>query len=397
MLTSDRSLLRLMAQLDIAGLSGLMPTLLDHLSETVGAIGVRLLMADVEARRFEMRDGLRAGVVPHSQEIEIDGSVHGRAYVDGVLERTAIGDHPVVISPVTTRHERQGVLEVTLADHATDEQADIVETLGVLLGYVVTAGDLWTDEFHFARRRREMALAAEIQWSLLPLAAFTSKDISVAGALEPAYEVGGDAFDYACGQDGLTLGIFDSMGHGLRAARLSSLCVATFRNARRAGRPVEEQAGRIHEVLLQGFELEGYTTGAILHVDLRSPEDSVIVNAGHERPFLQRPGAAAEQIALEPELPFGMPFEAERRLQPLPLRPGDRLTLFSDGIIEAQPDGGEMFGLEALGTLLDDSRNLPPREAARLVTQTVRDHRAAHLEDDATIVIVDVPEDAAGV
>ena len=79
----DRSLLRLLERLDGAGLSGLMPTLLDQLSEVIGAVGVRLLIADVEARRFEMRPGLAAGDVPHSQEIEIEGSVHGRAYTDG--------------------------------------------------------------------------------------------------------------------------------------------------------------------------------------------------------------------------------------------------------------------------------------------------------------------------
>jgi hypothetical protein len=391
-LPSDRSLLLLLERLDTAGLSGLVPTLLEHLSTAVGAVGVRLLIADVEDRRFEMREVLSAGEVPHSQEIEIEGSVHGRAYTDGAVERTAIGGTPVVITPVTARRERQGVLEVSLSEHPTDAQADVVETMGVVLGYLVTAGDLWTDEFHFARRRREMTLAAEIQWGLLPLAAFATREVSVAGALEPAYEVGGDAFDYACGAGELTLGIFDSMGHGLGAARLSSLCVATFRNARRAGRPVSEQAARIHETLRPGFESEGYTTGALLQVDLRSPGDSVVVNAGHEHPFLQRDDAAPVQLPLEAEVPFGMPFETERRVQPLRLQAGDRLTLFSDGILEARPDGGETFGLEALARLLERSRNLPPREVARLITRSVREHRAADLEDDATVVILDLPD-----
>jgi serine phosphatase RsbU (regulator of sigma subunit) len=86
-----------------------------------------------------------------------------------------------------------------------------------------------------------------------------------------------------------------------------------------------------------------------------------------------------------------MPFATHRAAQPLPLRTGDRLTLFSDGIIEAQPDGGEMFGLAALGSLLEATRDRSPREAGRTITQAVRDHRAAHLQDDATIVIVDIP------
>jgi hypothetical protein len=389
--TSERSLLRLLDRLDRAGLNGLVPTLLEHLDGSVGATGVRLLLADIEARRLEVRPGLQAGESPRSQEIEIDGSVHGAVYLEGAAAATRIDGHPVAIVPVTARRERQGVLEVTLRDEPSADARDVVECAGVLLGYVVTMGDLWTDEFHFARRRREMTLAAEIQWSLLPLAAFASREISVAGALEPAYEVGGDTFDYACSDRALTLGIFDSMGHGLTAARLSSLAVATFRNARRAGRTIEEQAGRIHDTLLPGFQDEGYTTGAIVEVDLRAPERSAVVNAGHEQPFLQRDGGSAEQLALRPDIPFGMPFESDRTGQPLALRPGDRLTLFSDGVIEARPDGGDMLGLSGLADLLDRTRGRSPREAAREVTQAVREHRAAHLEDDATIVVLDVP------
>ncbi|MEO8291898.1 MAG: PP2C family protein-serine/threonine phosphatase [Actinomycetota bacterium] len=386
----DRSLLRLLDRLDSVGLSGLMPVLLDHLAPIVGAVGVRLLIADIEARKLEVREGLQAGEVPRSQEIEIEGSVHGRAYTAGGVAQAEIDGRSVLITPVTARRERQGVLEVSQDRAPTVDDVDVVETLGVLFGYLVTAGDLWTDEFHFARRRRDMTLAAEIQWSLLPLAAFSSKEISIAGALEPAYEVGGDAFDYACSDRTLTLAVFDSMGHGLGAARLSSLCVATFRNARRAGRTILEQADRIHEVLLPGFEREGYTTGAILSIDLASPERTVVVNAGHEQPFLQRGDAAPVQIGLRPEIPFGMPFPVHRETEALPLRQGDRLTLFSDGIIEARPDGGEIFGLESLERILAENRGLSARETARVATCTARDHRAAHLEDDATIVIVDI-------
>ena len=385
-------MLQLMQRLDTSGLSGLMPALLDHLSAAVGAIGVRLLIADIEARHLEARDGLQAGASPRSQQIEIEESLHGAVYANGRPASATIDDHTVVIVPVNARHERQGVLEVTLGGDAGAEVAEEVEWVGVVFGYLVTAGDLWTDEFHRARRVREMSLAAEIQWSLFPLAAFESPEISIAGALEPAYEVGGDTFDYACGARRLTLGLFDSMGHGLTAARLSSLCVAAFRNARRAGRSIEEQADRIHETLLPAFHEEGYSTGVIFSIDLREPSETVVVNGGHERPFLQRDGGPAQQVELFADIPFGMPFETSRHAQPFPLRPGDRLTLFTDGVIEAQPDGGEMFGLDGLARLLEEFRGRSPRETTRMVTQASRDHRAANLQDDATVVIVDIPE-----
>ena len=56
---------------------------------------------------------------------------------------------------------------------------------------------LYGDTIVRLRRRAEMGLAAEMQWSLLPPLTFACPQLSVAGVLEPAYEVAGDTFDYA--------------------------------------------------------------------------------------------------------------------------------------------------------------------------------------------------------
>ena len=126
----------------------------------------------------------------------------------------------------------------------------------------------------------------------------------------------------------------------------------------------------IHETLLAGFRAEGYTTG-LDRVDRSAGAAAVDRRQrGARGPFLHRAGGSPRQLDLRPDIPFGMPFAAERTSQPLPLEPGDRLVLFTDGIIEAQPDGGEMFGLDALSQLLESTRDRSPREAARMITQT---------------------------
>jgi serine phosphatase RsbU (regulator of sigma subunit) len=63
--------------------------------------------------------------------------------------------------------------------------------------------------------------------------ALEAPEYAVAGALEPAYEVGGDTFDYAAQPEALTVSVTDAMGHGLQAALLAGLAVAALRNARR--------------------------------------------------------------------------------------------------------------------------------------------------------------------
>ena len=80
-----------------------------------------------------------------------------------------------------------------------------------------------------------MQVAAEIVWGLLPPLTFAANDVVVTAVLEPCYDVGGDVFDYALNGDVLSVGLFDTCGHGIKASALASLAVGAYRNARRTG------------------------------------------------------------------------------------------------------------------------------------------------------------------
>jgi hypothetical protein len=383
------ALASLLARLNLAGPEQVLPEVLATLRAETGARGARLLFVDVEER--VLRVWGRAGQdVDTPEHFLVDGSLHGRVYLTGRHESEAIvGGHALVV-PVVTRSERLGVLEVRYAGEPDEAARALVGSMGLLLGYVAVAAGHWTDEFQVARRRQDMTLAAEIQWTLLPLAAFSTERVSVAGALEPAYDIAGDCFDYSCGRRSLSAAIFDAMGHGLAAAQLAALAVTAYRNARRGARPLAVQARAVHEAVLRPATSEGFVTGQIASIDLEHLESSRIVNGGHPAPFLQRDGATPTRIDLEAGVPFGVPFPAELEPQPLRLRSGDRLTLFSDGITEARPDGGEAFSEERLARELATHRHFAPREAARRIIGQVRAHRAADLSDDATILVLDL-------
>ena len=94
-----------------------------------------------------------------------------------------------------------------------------------MVAYVIVTARRYTDLFERVRRRRSLELAAEIQWELLPVLAFEGDAFALAGALEPAYTIAGDSFDYSVDVDHVTLVITDGMGHGLRAALLGSLAL----------------------------------------------------------------------------------------------------------------------------------------------------------------------------
>lgn len=374
-----------------ASCASLVPVLLERLEAEVGAVGLRLLVVDLDESLLEDRHLLSAGIALVEGAVPLAGSPQGEAYRSGVTQVVDTDGKTTIVAPITARQVREGVLEVVVDRTAvTDRDVDIVRSAALLLGYTINAADRWTDEFHITRRRKEMSLPAEMQWSQLPLTAFATQDVSLAGALEPAYEVGGDSFDYACDADRLSAGVFDAMGHGLTAARLSAFGIATYRNARRRGDDIAAQAATLQDALRPAFDREGYITAVMVQIDLTDPGRSSILRAGHHPPILQRAGHPPTVLDVEGGLPFGMPFDETVPVCPLALQTGDRLALFSDGVIEARPDGGDAYGVESLVHQLEALRDFSPREATRRVTRAVREHRSAELADDATILMIDM-------
>ena len=103
----------------------------------------------------------------------------------------------------------------------------------VVAALLVTRGQC-TDAYTAIRRSEKFSLAAEMQWDLLPPLSLDSGRVSVAGLIQPAYEVGGDSFDYAVNGERLDFAVFDAMGHGLESSQLAHLAVSSYRHSRRS-------------------------------------------------------------------------------------------------------------------------------------------------------------------
>jgi serine phosphatase RsbU (regulator of sigma subunit) len=289
--------------------------------------------------------------------------------------------------PVTLGGERFGVLDVRVDAEPSAGRVAELERVAMALAFALAAAGRATDEVELARRGRPLSLPAEIQWELLPRSALAAPEYVVAGALEPAYDVGGDTFDFAAQPQALAVSVTDAMGHGLQAALLAGLTVAALRNARRRRAGLLEQVDEANRALHAQFGGERFVTGQVLRLDVPGGTGAV-VNAGHPLPRLVR-GGRVESVGLDPDLPLGVDPETIYRVQPLQLEPGDRLVLLSDGVLEAAPEGGAAYGASRLDEVLRASREVAPYEVARLVVGEVIAHRAGDLADDLTVVCLD--------
>ncbi len=150
-----------------------------------------------------------------------------------------------------------------------------------------------------------MQLAAEMRYSTLPPLTMQAPNVSVAGILEPAYEIAGDTFDYALNGRVAHFAIFDAVGHGLGAARLANLTLGTYRNRRRGGDDLLQTAAAIDETLLSQFGQSWFVTTLLAQLDLDTGELRW-VNAGHVRPLLLRNGRVISELESIPAPPLGL-------------------------------------------------------------------------------------------
>lgn len=341
------------------------------ITDFTGGSVVRLGMAgsvetDEPARRIKLRGTLYDDVIRTQRP-----SVEDKG--EGALVR--------IVAPVTNRGDAIGLLELFLpAAPDAEVMREIGETAHAL-AYIVIANRSFTDVYQWGRRTMPLSLAAEIQHRLLPESlACEAAQFAVAGALEPADHVGGDTFDYVIDRDTVQLSVTDAMGHDVDAALLATLLVGALRRARRAGADLVEQARQADKAMREHGR-QGYVTGQLLRISLIDGKTEFI-NAGHPWPLRMRDGQVRE-ITPKIDMPFGFHAPHSYRVQSLDMRPGDRLVMLTDGMLERNANSLD------LPDLIVRTRALHPREAARTLIAAVVDANHGHLQDDATVMCLD--------
>jgi len=237
-----------------------------------------------------------------------------------------------------------------------------------------------------------MSLAGEITWNLMPPLTFGTERVVISCVLAPAYDVGGDCFDYAVDDTTARLAIFDAMGHGLSAGLLATVAIAAYRHARRTGRGLLETVIAVDAAVADTFAGEQFVTAVLAEIDLGTGR-MVWHSAGHPAPLLLRGSRAVKTLNSQPGLPLGLgaAWGGTPRVEVQTLEPGDRLLLYSDGIVEARDTEGEFFGANRLADLVmrESAAGQPAPETMRRLMHAILDHQAGALQDDATTMLVE--------
>ncbi|GAA3308933.1 PP2C family protein-serine/threonine phosphatase [Streptomyces cinereospinus] len=322
-------------------------------------------------------DDSLAGWSYRTQSLQVEQSETGGMtawlpLLDGAERLGVLAVHCPVLSPVSLRRSR---------------------ALATLLAMMITSKRAYTESFVRRTRTAPMQLPAEMLRAFLPPRTIGTAHVVSTAVLEPAYELGGDAFDHALTETTLHAAVLDAMGHNLASGLTTAVALAACRNARRTGADLPELTQSVDDTLTQWLP-DQFCTGVLAQLDLASGMLRW-TNCGHPAPLLIRDQRLlVDAMEREADPPLGLPAmlaARSRQEHEIALQPGDRVLLYTDGVTEARTRDGDLFGLERFADYViraTAAGELAP-ETLRKLIHSILDAQPGRLRDDATIVLVE--------
>ena len=291
---------------------------------------------------------------------------------------------------------KEGALKIATGDFATRVLVSTKDEIGVLAQtFNQMAADLAASieaKLYKERVVRELELAADIQANLIPRDRLSLPTLDVIGGLDPATEVGGDAYDFIDMEGGKHLiYIGDGTGHGVPAGIMASISNALLYALRRE-EDLKVVAKLMNEVIQKKSSNTMFITMALTIWDEKN-STLKYVNAGH-LPLLYFDYEAKKLTEVKlPGIAFGMVDDITPLLkeQDIVLKPSDVVVLYSDGIPDAQNERQEVYGVQRLKmnlqNLCNDGHTVDEIRDGLLADVMKFIGKREHL-DDITVVVM---------
>jgi phosphoserine phosphatase RsbU/P len=232
---------------------------------------------------------------------------------------------------------------------------------------------------HKARQvREELAVAARIQNSLMSIALPVLPYAVLRARSVPCLEVGGDFFIAVALDDCLCAGIADISGKGISAAIVAATLQGIIHALMLSGQRLEEIAVQLNH-FLYARQVGKYATLVLLKMYKNGRVE--YLNCGHVQPVVVR-GSEVERLK-ENNLVVGLLPGIEYASAECTLKPGERILLVTDGLVEAENAAGDAFGDDGL----DEAARLKDIDA--MLERVAQYHAPNPAEDDCTVLQVE--------
>ncbi len=284
-----------------------------------------------------------------------------------------------------------GLLYMDSRDSAADLSAgnrEILQTLALEASTILENARLLQEEREKQRMEEELNVAREIQRSLLPRGLPESGWLRAAGSSVASRQVGGDYFDMRqLGPDTWAAMVADVSGKGVSSALLASVLQGAFLFASESPVHIEDYMSRINHFLSDRTNGEKYAT--MFYCTIARDGTMRWANAGHPKPLIVR--GNGELLPLAPTgMPLGMLPVAQYAAEEMPLQPGDKIVMYSDGFSEAEDGEGHFFDKSGMRDAIRSCARHSCAEMHAALLKAFEEYtEGTVLADDVTLVVLE--------
>ena len=299
-----------------------------------------------------------------------------------------------LVVPLVYKERVIGVLDLehVKKNFFNEEHKRTIITLAAQIAIAIENARLYEQIARQEKRlERDLALARELQFRLLPPALPQLDHLEVAARSVSARQIGGDFYDflnYAVGRTAFIIG--DVSGKGAPAAIYAALVSGILRSHA----PMEPGAAEMLAAVNMSLgerRIEAQFVSIICAVWDDSRQTLVLANSGLPRPVFCRDGKV--QVIEATGLPLGLFEEADYDEFSFQARPGDLFVFFSDGILDATSRKGELFGRERVEQIVAGCSEKSAAQTLEVIREAVAEYSSVgDAFDDQTIVVLKVKE-----
>jgi serine phosphatase RsbU (regulator of sigma subunit) len=354
------------------------------------------------AIRFPADRGIAGQVLKDGRSIRVDDVASDSRFYGGVDQRTGLVTRNLICAPLQSHQGALGVVQVVNRCGAAafnDNDLRFLDSLAGSIAIAIENARLYAqlkeqvaaleramlEHNQLIALRRELDVAREIQESILPrtFPPFPDRrEFDVFAAMVPAQEVGGDFYDFfLVDQRRLGVVIGDVSGKGVPAALFMAMSRTLLKSIALEGLAPDECLGRVNRLLCQDNRSETFVSMFYGILDTDSGR-LAYCNGGHNPPFVMSSRGSVELLPGTGGAVLAALPEAVYKPGTIPLRPGDTLFLYTDGVTEAIGQAGDLFTAERLRTLLETQIASAAKTMIQKVVHEVRRHSASVEQSD---------------
>lgn len=299
----------------------------------------------------------------------------------------------ILISPLKSHNSVKGFLIASRKNELIfyEEDKNAINTFSDYASVSIENSRLLYESIEKERLEKELDVAREIQKKILPSFDPSLDKLSVSSVFIPAFEVGGDYYDFFEPEDGkFAFVIADVSGKGISAAFIMAEVKGIFQSLSRINVTPKEILVKANQVLRDTLSRNSFVSALYGVIDLKK-EKLHLARAGHCPALLVR---NSNVIEFKPEgMGLGLApndfFEKTIQEQEIDLVENDTLILYTDGVTEAKNRELEDFGEKRLSTLVIENGNKSADEIANCIVHDVTVFSSSHSQyDDITLVIL---------